>query len=564
MSAQGRVRNWALIEKKKYSAVPGFNLHTSLLAKTAIIGFLATFIVVTAAAINFRQADRIDFYEHCYQDTANVLLSALDPRFQTKATEVARVAERMVVVGAIKGGVIFDASGHLLQTFGERIDTDFQTVFDTGRRIFRPSANGRLEFYYSPDVSHTSFHIIARYDTAGVEAIMRARENRMVVVAVGGGLAGAVAVGLFFLIFVSLPIRRIKAAIDAALADPANADAGKSLTSGGSEIGRLAMTVECLRSKLADIWRNKVLVAQGVLETSPFAIIQMNGDGLPVFANPASIEIFGRDVAHNSTGGVSGISVQDVESGQSLKVRSFVEEYADALRLVAIATPAGERFALMTSRKSDPGSRSPMTILLATDVTALQTARLDAETRHDGALSALRMAGLREFELKMMLEGCLALIGGSAGSDVHVDPTPIAREWLEGARDEGFLSDFACVEEAPQVAGGEDNLRSAIRLAMICAAARAPSIPVFLDVDFRGINFDTAGVEITARSSGGPLSRPNGLDGNLTLAALRVAIRRIGGHLGEITADEEASVLRLTLRGAAERVSTGMASKAKA
>lgn len=541
----------------------GFVLHKSLTARAAVVGFVATFAAVSVAAIAFRQTDRLDRYEQSYSNTQNVLLSAIDPRFQTKVEEVARVAERMVVIGAIKGGTLFDASGHRLQSFGEQTETGFQTVLDTGRTIFRPKDADRLEFYYSPDVSRTPFHVIVRFATGGVEAELAARENRMIVLALGGGLAAGLPVALFFLLFVALPIRRINRIIGVALADPANADSGKSLSSDGSEVGQMALAIECMRSTLAGIWRSKVLVANSILESSPFAILQMNAEGVPVFNNPACVGLFERDVVHSFSSAPLPILVRDVESGEQLKLKAFIDQLDGCCRLIEIPTAVNRRYALVSSQEVGQHGRPPLTVVLAADVSTLQQGRLKAERLAGESGEALRLAGFREFELKMMLESCLALIGGANGSDVHLDATPFAREWLDTGRESGLVSSYQCGEEGPQVVGDRENLRAAVRLALIAASAQCRGAPVEIAVDFRGISFEAAGMEVTARTTGGAASRPSVADPALVLAALRKAVRRVGGQLAEMSAEEGRCVLRLTLRGVAERVSTAMKTAAK-
>ncbi len=47
------------------------------------------------------------------------------------------------------------------------------------------------------------------------------------------------------------------------------------------------------------------------------------------------------------------------------------------------------------------------------------------------------------------------------------------------------------------------------------------------------------------------------VDWQLALAGLRGAIRRVGGQMAEVTASDNTAVVKFSLRGAAERLSTG-------
>jgi hypothetical protein len=173
----------------------------------------------------------------------------------------------------------------------------------------------------------------------------------------------------------------------------------------------------------------------------------------------------------------------------------------------------------------------------------------------------VQFAALRELELKLMLEGCLTLLGGSKGEEAHIDITPFALEWLDPARQFGLVAKGECSEESPQVAGVQDDLRAVIRLAATAACARCGVSPLDVTIDLRGINFETVGLEVQARPSeeaGDAPLRRSSIDANLILAALRVACKRAGAQLGEVVFSDGATNIRMTLRGVAERMSTGM------
>ena len=123
-----------------------FSWHKSIVIKAAAISALAVSLATYAAIVVNRRDDVRRFEERRYAEVEMVLQAAIDPRFQTKAEEIARVAERLVVIEAIKGGALFDESGHALQVFGERPLTDFQAVMQTGRQIFLTRDANRIEF----------------------------------------------------------------------------------------------------------------------------------------------------------------------------------------------------------------------------------------------------------------------------------------------------------------------------------------------------------------------------------------------------------------------------------
>ncbi|WP_237153381.1 hypothetical protein [Oryzibacter oryziterrae] len=508
------------------------------------------------SVVTLRVADTARFIDRRYADMRTTIQAAIDPRFQNKADEISRVAERLVVIDAIKGGALFDASGHLQETFGEPTETSFQSIVQTGRSIFKQSSTDRVEFYYSPETTGTPFHILVRVATGEITDLEALRDGRtLILVAIAGG-AAATAMALIFIFFVAWPLRRIARTMQKTLADPASADLGAPLHTSDTEVGQIALAVERLRSSLAEIWRTKVMVADAILEHSPFPILQMSADGSPMFANPAANEIFARDVVN--TFGTAPLVVRDIESGDKTNIKVYLDDHRDAAHLVEIPTQKKSRFALLGSLIVGAETRTPTTVAMASDVSAIHLARLKAEADLQQSVKQVHNAARREFELKLMLESCISLLGNGKAPEVHIDITAFAREWVQSAQDVDLIGTVQSSDEAPQVAGAREDLRAVVRLAILATYARLGTTPVDLIVDIKGISFETVGLVVTARPSAAGNTERSVADANLALAALRAASKRIGAQLGEVVSTEEATTLRMTLRGAAERMSTGM------
>jgi hypothetical protein len=547
---------YGLTAEEKRFALSIFALHKSIVGRAAAICFVVVAGVMYFAVITLRVADTTRFIDRRYSDMRTTIQAAIDPRFQSKADEISRVAERLVVIDAIKGGALFDTSGHLQETFGEPTETSFQSIVQTGRTIFRQPSTDRLEFYYTPETTGTPFHILVRVATGEITDLETLRDGRTVVLVGIAGGAAAVAMALIFVFLVAWPLRRIGKTMQKTLADPATADLGAPLHTSGTEIGQIALTVERLRSSLADIWRTKVMVADAILEHSPFSILQMSADGSPMFANPASTELYARDVVN--TFGTAPLVVRDIATGEKANIKVYLDDHTDTARLVEIPTQKKSRFAMIGSLVVGAESRTPTTIAMAADVSAIHLARIKAEADLQQSIAKVHSAARREFELKLMLESCLSLLGGSKAADVHIDITPFAREWMQNAQEAHLIGEVQCSDEAPQVAGAREDLRAVVRLAVLATYARQGTTPVDLIIDIRGISFETVGLVVTARKAADGKGEPSVADPNLALAALRAASKRIGAQLGEVVTTEEATTLRMTLRGAAERMSTGM------
>lgn len=530
----------------------------SIASMAGAVLFVTTFAAAFGVAWVIAQNDNRSYTDRIYGETERIFKAAIDPRFHSKADEISRVLSRLVVIEAIKGGTLFDDTGHMQQVFGEEPVTTFADIEMTGRSSFVVPEAQRVEFYYPPGRTSTPFHILARIDVEAMSTLEGQSIERMLFTALSAGLAAAVFGVSFVFAFVAVPVRRLRLTMDRIVANPADSQSGAPLRSGPTEIGALAATIERFRGMLADIWRTKVLVADAILERAPVAVIQMAPDGSPTFVNPAAEDLLARDVVRTQTN--VPLIVRDVTSGDRTVLREHLDLYSGENRLVEIATSAGPRFAIVGGLVVGADSRTPTTIALLADATTIQNARIGAETSRRNEAVRLRVAHRREFELKLMLESCLALLSGpDRPKPVHIDPLPYARDWLNSARDLGLVATADVTHgEGPTVEGAAEDLRAVIRLALLVAYARCPSIPVDIEVDARGINFETAGLTVRARGvelDPGQEPEPPTADWQLAFAALRGAIRRVSGQLSEFDAKGNSVSVKIVLRGASERLS---------
>ncbi len=532
-------------------------------ASIAWVAVVVLFVVVsggvygTGMAVN--RDNVMDQQMLIHEETGRLFNAAIDPRYQTKAEEINRVTTRLVVINAIRGGAIFDQSGHLQEVFGEKTDTSLEAIERSRNKVYAVEDPTRLELYYPPAATGTPFHILTRVETKPIFAQQELVHERLVFVALVAGTIAAVFGAAIIVLFVTIPVGRIVAVVTRALGDPAQADSGEPLKSGRTEIGILAGQIERFRTELGEIWRTKVLVADTLLESSPFGVVQLAADGSPAFANPAASALFGRDVVRTQS--TVPLVVRDVATGTRQVLREHVEAYGLERRLVEIITSSGANYALMASLLIGVDTRKPTNLVLFADVGDLHRARLAADEQSGEASNKFQASMRREFELKLMLESCMALLGGTdKPADVQIEASPFATEWLTAAAGAGMISMVNTVAEGPVVAGGAVDLKASIRLGLLVAYARLGYAPASMSVEIRGINFETVGVTIKATPSSMETNVDSAVvaDWQLAFAALRMAVRRIGGQLSDVVSSDGVVVVKIILRGAAERLQTGL------
>lgn len=523
----------------------------------AVLVLSVTFVGLMAAAWVAGQRDRSDYLLRIYGETARTFAAAVDPRFQSKADEIARVMDRLVVIEVIRGGALFDDTGHLQQVFGESPETAFETMQRSTTHVFAVRDTRRAEFHLPQSENGTRFHVLLRVDVGVMSSLEGHSIDRMITISAIGATIAAIAVALFCWWRIMRPLARIGRVLEKVTQDPSSADGGERLPGDWTEIGLLSQQVDRFRTRLADIWKSKVVIADAILEQSPLAVLQMAADGSPTFANPTAVRLLGRDLTRDQQGGA--LVVRDVRSGVRSVLREHFAKWGGETRLVEVATAGETRYLLAGCFLIGADTRVPITVALFADATELQRARLIAEDAYAAGAVRLSIAHRREFELRLMLESCLTLLAGpDKKPDAHIDVLPFAREWIDAATTVGLITAVDIpAGEGPQIAGPADDLRAVVRLAMLVAYSRMGSTPCVIGVDARGINFETAGVTIKAAPStqDGVEHAAPAADWQLAFAALRTALRRVNGQLGEFTSTENATVVKFILRGAAERVS---------
>jgi PAS domain-containing protein len=539
-----------------------------VISSLAGIGSVAIALIVAIFSFFFIQflarEDASSAIARRYDETEHLFKAAIDPRFQSKAEEIDRVANRLVVIDVVKGGALFDDSGHLLESFGEATETGFVRIGRTADYIFAVEDPARIEYYLSPGVTGTPYHLIARVDMSDLNRLQERALERVTVIAVT--LSGVVFLLLSsaMIYLVVLPSRKIISAIDAAVADPANADTGPPLIMRRTELGMIAGRVEHFRAMLGKVWRTKVMVADSILENSPFAIVQLTPDGSPIFANPAAVEFFERDIIRGDPN--TPILLRDAETDQRGTLMELLKQANGTTRLFEPLGTGRQHYALATSLSIGVTGRAPDTIALLTDVTTMEAARQDYERRFRNEAALVGTGKRREFELKLMLESCLTLLSGpDKPQPINLDSAPYITEWLKDAKTIGIVASSHNLGDNPMVSAAPDDLRAVCRLALLVAYSRTGRVPVQIMVDSKGINFETVGLAVKAvsvPSNGDDANEATAADWQLAFAALRTALRRINGQLAEFTATHDHTVVKLILKGAAERMHTTLKGRA--
>ncbi len=548
--------------KKKRTLLGSVNA-TTLVGAATLLATLASAMLAVQYVSSVRLGEERAALR---QASIDLLKAAIDPRFQNKAEEIGRVGSRLVVIDALKGAAVFDSTGSLLEAIGEKPFTTFAAIRYGETPAPERADEARAEFYLAPAVTDTPYHLLIRVDTAEIVHKVGAETMRLRLGALALALVAAAAAALVVRYRVARPAETIARVLASAIERPARADSRRCETGGQDEIGRLARNIDSFLVQFATAWRTKVAVADTLLQSAPIGILQIADNGTLLAANPAAARLI--SLSYGDDGLPQNRNLELIESGQSLPIPEIARRVAGGeatvVQNVDAARPAYALAGAIRNEGDEDGP--PTTVMLLTDVTRLQSQRMDLGERLEACEADVRERARRQFELKLMLEGCLALMATSpSGPDAHVEPMALAESWIKDAQAVGLVSRAELSVEAPSVSGERSDIEAVMRLALLTVLAKVEATPALIVVEGKGINFETAGFTVRAIASppeDANADRSNSAaDWQLALAALRAAIKRVRGQIGEFNAAGGEASVRIVLRGASERMHTGLSSQ---
>ncbi|ODN70913.1 hypothetical protein [Methylobrevis pamukkalensis] len=529
----------------------------------SILVFAATLAVCAGLVMAAERTWLAEETTRLRESSIALLRSAIDPRYQTKSEEVSRVGSRLVVIDALKGASIFDETGTVLESFGERPHTTFAALRHGVVPAPESPEEARAEFHIAPVVTETPFHLLLRVDTTPMRTIVARNVARLRLAALVISLVAAAVAAMVVQRRIARPARRIAAVLAAAIEHPEAADRQLCAMARSDEIGRMARNIDSFLTQIAAAWRTRVMVADALLSNAPTGLVQVSAGGALLSANPAAERLLA--LRYGDDGLPLPTNLRMVDSGERMTLTQCAGALREGSRLVEALESRVPTFMLADAVKAGSEEAGQSTVILLTDVTSLQRSGQESAERAGLAEREIRERARRQLELKLMLESCLALLAPSpSGPDEHIDPLPLAVNWIRDAQAAGLVGEADVSLEGPIVSGAAADVEAIVRLGLLSVFARAGSTPVRLVVEGKGINFETAGYTFRAYPPAAAQAHDDGsasaADWQLALAALRTAVKRVRGQVSEFASTEDETSVRVILRGATERVHTGLAS----
>ena len=233
-----------------------------------------------------------NLYERVEERARIAVIAAIeDANFEDVAfTE--KIGERLIRIGDILGGAIYDSEGSHIGRFGEYPSLSWISARKEGYVRYRDPTACCLDVLLAPEQTGIENDLILRLDITKLNREVQSHLSNLAIMALINALVCCFSiVGLLYYL-VSRPVAKLARAAAMAAKEPQNASQYVLNWKRNDELGDLAEAINILAEKTASVYRNELYVAKQVMYRTRLAIIHFNPKGRVIAANRAALRLF--------------------------------------------------------------------------------------------------------------------------------------------------------------------------------------------------------------------------------------------------------------------------------
>lgn len=505
-----------------------------------VLAVLASLLVAEATWLSVSYVrERADIPRKAEQKTRLLLEAAVDTRNFATLTSEKAVLDRLRTLAGIVGARLEDTAGEPLAVVGLEPDVTVLEALrhEVGARMSADRAY--LDVYVPADDLKFRHPMIVRVDLAAYYAeLHRALIGTAMTVV---NIVVLTTTGLFLALYPILfrPLARIRAAIMSGVSDLDIADSFQIRWDRKDELDDLAGAVNQLLFSASKNYSDTLHTAHEALSKSPVATLVYKPGGELTYANPAALELFGRDSVGELAAEPPGFVILGTDAN------------APAVTVEAMLAngPVSEEGLVLTRDgphamicMGDIGYRSDGTIrrvvaqFLDMDRVLARMARLARMSER--ATRRRIFADQRSLKLRVMLESCLGILDdddarvGAATSIIDVEQT--IRTWARVHAAVGRAR-RVLYNRLPEIAGNPGIIlplfRQALSYADFSSAYRDSELRVIATRRDHMVRFDISEQPGEASARKGSSEINNAGELTLCLSALSALVEKCGGTL---------------------------------
>lgn len=540
-----------------------FNIFGQRLArlrlKHVILGAVLWSLVVAelailAPAMFLWQRDELQRLE---QDTLMLLKANIDITTFPTVADAIKMGERLASFAAVRGGVVMNALGEELGSFGRKPSLTFAQATRGGQLTQLTPDRAFLDVYYPVEKTGLAHPLILRLDASNVNQAVLDRVKERALTVLGVALVAGIVVALVLGIWIVRPVIKLRDAAMAATDDPDRADSFRLRWSRNDELGEAARAFDLLLTAVSIVHQEDLAANQEAIDRSSYAMMTYDPTGKLKLANPAALRLFGMgsldEFARHPTNyvrmkTVSGtIDVSPAELGAQ----------GDVSQVCAIVTPRGVKRCLLnavTLRKKSGAVLRHVVVLVDISKQTSYTEHLESEMAQ---LQAEAQAQRRRLsEMRGLFESCLIIMSNlqsGAGASERALPElkapvvlteRIVNAWHAEASLNGLVQGRLEHNALPPVKGDPDAVEAVFRQALLAVYTRSRTLKPAIAVDAFPLRNGTARFEVAELPADSDAEqRPDGdsVEAGSAIALLSLS-QMVAKLRGQMAAAEHAEV----------------------
>ncbi len=203
-----------------------------------------------------------------------------------------RIGRRLISLGDILGGSIYDSEGTLIGQFGKTPSLSWFSARNEGTIRQRDPSLCCIDVLFTRKQTALAYDLILRLDAKHANGEIQNHFAELALTSFVNALICCISMIVLSYFLVSRPIARIRSAAAKAAADPQNATRYGLNSRRKDELGALSKAVLTLAEKTASVYQNELYVAKQVMYRTRLAIIHFNPQGRVIAVNRSALRLF--------------------------------------------------------------------------------------------------------------------------------------------------------------------------------------------------------------------------------------------------------------------------------
>ncbi|MEZ5840698.1 MAG: hypothetical protein R3D02_09840 [Hyphomicrobiales bacterium] len=423
---------------------------------------LTLLVVETTVAITAFRSHMTTMTERYLKMIETAVVISIDPLRAPTVRDMEFIGRRLVMQQVVAGGFILDDNNRTAGQFGIQLP-DLGLVEAPSQHASMTSADGAyLDLRFNGTRQGLGYDLVVRIDRQPLKALALSDVYEKTAITVLLYALGLLLVFVAVLHYAARPLAKMRDGVRAAFADFEHPEKYVFNWSRRDEIGELANSIDRLLRNLSSSRQDQTEATRTFLAHGPVPVITLRAGHSLEFANPAALELFGKEGLGDLIASQWPVVVVPTVTGDSERHVGEILDDSRNMRIVNVKTTKGLRQVQMSHirHRAHLEERS-LTVVQFLDVTRFVQATKRFKDQYEKAelerrrltiansYQAFRLAGLSR---DMKDEGHEPELNSDEEDVITQWPVRFVRTWHAKAKSSGLVSARIDIDELPGVA----------------------------------------------------------------------------------------------------------------